>query len=73
MLVLDKVRLLTLIQMFPCFEWSPIKLAKVDVGNVSKKGKNMKGIITWSVFARWFLTELCICMLLIDTSGYAWA
>ena len=24
-----------------------LKLARVDVGNVSKKGKNMKGIITW--------------------------
>ena len=23
-----------------------LKLARVDVGNVSKKGKNMKGIIT---------------------------
>ena len=35
-----------------------LKLARFDVGNVSKKGKNVKGIITWSVFARWFLTEL---------------
>ena len=24
------------------------------MGNVSKKGKNMKGIITWSTFAKWF-------------------
>ena len=39
-----------------------LKLARVDVGNVSKKGKNMKGIITWSVFARCFLTPLCLYM-----------
>ena len=39
-----------------------LKLARVDVGNVSKKGKNMKGIITWSVFGWWFLTELCLYM-----------
>ena len=37
-----------------------LKLARVDVGNVRKAGKNMKGIITWSVFAKWFLTELCL-------------
>ena len=36
------------------------KLTKVDVGNVSKKGKNMKGIITWNIFTRWFLTKLCL-------------
>ena len=41
-----------------------LKLARVDVDKVSKKGKNMKGIITWSVFARWFLTELCLCITL---------
>ena len=49
------------------FEWtmdfcSILKLARVDMGNVSKKGENMKGIITWRVFARWFLTELCLYM-----------
>ena len=32
------------------------------MGNVSKKGKNMKVIITWSVFASRFLTELCLYM-----------
>ena len=37
-----------------------IELARVDVGNVSKKDKNMKGFITRSVFARWFLAELCL-------------
>ena len=37
-----------------------------QVGKVSKKGKNMKGIITWSVFARWFLTELCLYILTIE-------
>ena len=26
-----------------------LKLARVDVGNISKKGENMKGIITWSI------------------------
>ena len=31
-----------------------LKLTRVDVGNVSKKGKNI------SVFARWFLTKLCL-------------
>ena len=31
-----------------------LKFARVDVGNVSKKGKNMKGIFTCSVFARCF-------------------
>ena len=42
---------------------SILKLARVDVGNVIKKGKNMKGIITWSVFARWFLTKLRVNMM----------
>ena len=36
-----------------------LKLAMVDVGNVSKKVENMEGIITWSIFASLFLTELC--------------
>ena len=36
------------------------KLTKVDVGNVSKKGKNMKGIITRSIFTKCFLTKLCL-------------
>ena len=31
-----------------------LKLARIALGNVSKKGKNLKGIITWNVFARWF-------------------
>ena len=38
-----------------------LKLTRVDVGNVSKKGKN-EGIITWSIFANWFLTKLCLCI-----------
>ena len=29
-----------------------LKLARVDVGNVSKKDENMEGIITWSIFDR---------------------
>ena len=37
-----------------------LKLARVDVGNLSIKGENMEGIITWSSFASWFLTELCL-------------
>ena len=37
-----------------------LKLARVDVGNMSKKGENMEGIITWSNFVIWFLTELCL-------------
>ena len=40
-----------------------LKLARVDVGNVSKKGENMEGIITWSIFAGWFLTKLCLYIL----------
>ena len=36
------------------------KLTRVDVGNVSKNSKNMKGIITWSIFTWWFLTKLCL-------------
>ena len=35
------------------------ELARVDVG---KKGENMEGIITWSIFTSWFLTELCLYM-----------
>ena len=30
------------------------------MANVSKKDKNMRGIITWSIFADGFLTELCL-------------
>ena len=41
---------------------SIFKLTRVDVGDVSKKGENMEGIITWSVFASWCLTELCLFM-----------
>ena len=37
---------------------SVLKLTRVDVGNVSKKGKNMKGIITWSIFTRWFFNQI---------------
>ena len=33
------------------------KLTRVDVGNVSKKGKNMKGVITRSIFTRWFFNR----------------
>ena len=40
-----------------------LKLPRVDVVNVSKKGENMEGIITWSIFASWFLTELCLYIL----------
>ena len=36
---------------------SILKLARVDVGNVSKKGENMEGIITWSIFASWFFNQ----------------
>ena len=32
-----------------------LKLARAVVGNVSKNGKNMKGISILSVFAKWFL------------------
>ena len=32
-------------------------LIRVDVGNVSKKDKNMKGIITWSIFTKWFFNQ----------------
>ena len=31
------------------------KLARVVTGNVSKKGENMRSIITWIVFTRWYL------------------
>ena len=35
---------------FPLLFLSHIfKLSRVDVGNVSKKGKNMKGIVTWGI------------------------
>ena len=34
-----------------------LKLARVDVGNVSKKGENMEVIIAWSVFASWFFNR----------------
>ena len=34
-----------------------LKLATVDVGNVSKKGENMEGIIAWSIFASWFYNQ----------------
>ena len=37
-----------------------LKLARVDVGNIRKKGENMEGIITWNIFASWFFTELCL-------------
>ena len=37
-----------------------LKLARVVVGNVSKKGKNMEGIIVWSIFASWFFNQLCL-------------
>ena len=40
-----------------------LKLARVDVGNVSKKGENMEGIITWSIFTSLFLTKLCLYIL----------
>ena len=33
--------------------WLYLKLAMVDVGNVSKKGENMEGI-TRSIFTSWF-------------------
>ena len=33
-----------------------------ETSDKSKKGKNMEGIITWSIFASWFLTELCLRM-----------
>ena len=32
---------------------SILKLARVSVGNISKKGENMEGIITCSIFAIW--------------------
>ena len=37
-----------------------LKLARVDVGNVSKKGENMEGIITWSIFANWLTKSVYI-------------
>ena len=39
-----------------------LKLARVDVANVSKKGENMDGIITWSILQVGSLTELCLCI-----------
>ena len=27
------------------------------MSNISKKGKNVKGIITWSIFTRWFFNR----------------
>ena len=36
---------------------SIFKLARVDVGKVSKKGKNMKGIVTRSIFIMWFFNR----------------
>ena len=30
------------------------------MGDVSKKGENMRSIITRNVFTRWFLTKLCL-------------
>ena len=36
---------------------SILKLARVDVGNVVKKGENMEGIITWSLLASWFFNQ----------------
>ena len=33
-----------------------LKLTRVDVGNTVKKVKNVEGIITWSIFASWFLS-----------------
>ena len=40
---------------------SIFKLTRVEVGNISKKGKNMKGIIAWSIFTKWFFNwTLCI-------------
>ena len=41
---------------------SILKLARIDVGNISKKGENKEGIVTCSIFASWFLTELCLYM-----------
>ena len=34
-----------------------LKLARVDVGNVSKKGENMEGIITLNIFTSWFFNR----------------
>ena len=31
-----------------------LKLARIDVGDESKKGENLEGIIAWSIFASWF-------------------
>ena len=36
------------------------KLARVDVGNICKKGENMEGIITWNILLVGFLTKLCL-------------
>ena len=34
-----------------------LKLTTVVVVNVSEKGKNMEGIIAWSIFAGWFFNQ----------------
>ena len=34
-----------------------LKLARVDVGNIRKKGENMEGINTWNIFTRWFFKQ----------------
>ena len=47
-----------------------LKLARVDVGNVSKKSESMEGIIAWSIFASWILTELCLYMIWKTVLGY---
>ena len=40
--------------------FSILKLARVDVGNVIKKGKIWIGIIIWSILQVRYLTELCL-------------
>ena len=40
-----------------CQSGEDIKLARVDVGNISKKGENMEGIITWNIFTSWFFNR----------------
>ena len=40
-------------------------IVRVGVGIVNKRGENMKGIITWDVFTRSCLTELCLSILFI--------
>ena len=48
---------------------SIFKLARVDVGNVSKKGNNMKGSITWSIFIRWFFNQTLVYLWMIAYLG----